>query len=132
MGYDPVTAPDRQHHGPQLHQHLRKELSNIRLRGAEIFVLRYFEGLDNTEIAEHLGTSTNTVAVTRHRARTRLKDEMGEFMGGMQGPTVITPTTASLAPRRKSAPRNSMTRLPRGSSTRSGNGSASPARTIAR
>ena len=84
VGYDPGPAPDRQHHGRQLHQHLRRALSKISRRGAEIFVLRYFEGLDNTEIAEHLGTSTNTVAVTLHRARTRLKDEMGEFMGGMQ------------------------------------------------
>ena len=84
VGYDPGPAPDRQHHGRQLHSHLRRALSKISRRGAEIFVLRYFEGLDNTEIAEHLGTSTNTVAVTLHRARTRLKEEMGEFMGGMQ------------------------------------------------
>jgi len=59
-------------------------LSKISRRGAEIFTLRYFEGLDNTEIAEQLGTSTNTVAVTLHRARARLKEEMGQFMGGMQ------------------------------------------------
>lgn len=81
---DPGPAPDRQHHGRQLHQQLRQALTKISRRGAEIFVLRYFEGLDNTEIADHLGTSTNTVAVTLHRARARLKEEMGQFMGGMQ------------------------------------------------
>jgi len=81
---DPGPAPDRQHHGRQLQQQLRRALSKISRRGAEIFVLRYFDGLDNTEIAEQLGTSTNTVAVTLHRARARLKEEMGQFMGGMQ------------------------------------------------
>ena len=84
VGRDPGPSPDRQHHGRQLQQHLRRALSKISRRGAEIFTLRYFEGLDNTEIAEQLGTSTNTVAVTLHRARARLKDEMDEFMGGLQ------------------------------------------------
>ena len=81
---DPGPAPDRQHLGRELHQHLRKALTKLSRRGAEIFVLRYFEGLDNNEIAEHLGTTTNTVAVTLHRARARLKEEMGPFMGGLQ------------------------------------------------
>jgi RNA polymerase sigma-70 factor (ECF subfamily) len=81
---DPGPSADRQHHGRQLQQHLRRALSKISRRGAEIFTLRYFEGLDNTEIAEQLGTTTNTVAVTLHRARARLKDEMDEFMGGLQ------------------------------------------------
>lgn len=81
---DPGPAPDRQHHGKELQQQLRRALSKISRRGAEIFALRYFEGLDNTEIAKQLETSTNTVAVTLHRARARLKDEMAPFMGGMQ------------------------------------------------
>jgi len=81
---DPGPAPDRQHHGRQLQQQLRQALSKISRRGAEVFVLRYFEGLDNNEIAAQLDTTTNTVAVTLHRVRARLKEEMGEFMGGMQ------------------------------------------------
>ena len=84
VGSDPGPSPDRQHLGRELKTQLRRALSKISRRGAEIFVLRYFEGLDNTEIAAHLGTTTNTVAVTLHRARTRLKDEMAPFMGGMQ------------------------------------------------
>ena len=84
MESDPGPAPDRQHHGRQLQEQLRRALSKISRRGAEIFALRYFEGLDNSEIAKQLGTSTNTVAVTLHRARARLKEEMGQFMGGMQ------------------------------------------------
>ena len=82
--HDPTPGPDRQHHGRELQQHLRRALATISRRGAEIFVLRYFEGLDNTEIAEQLGTSTNTVAVTLHRARARLKDAMAPFLGGLQ------------------------------------------------
>jgi RNA polymerase sigma-70 factor (ECF subfamily) len=82
--HDPTPAPDRQHHGRELQQRLRQALATISRRGAEIFALRYFEGLDNTEIAEQLGTSTNTVAVTLHRARARLKDEMAPFLGGLQ------------------------------------------------
>ena len=81
---DHAPAPDRQHHGRELQQKLRRALSKISRRSAEIFVLRYFEGLDNSEIAQHLGTSTNTVAVTLHRARARLKDEMAPFMGGLK------------------------------------------------
>jgi RNA polymerase sigma-70 factor (ECF subfamily) len=82
--HDPGPAPDRLHHGRELQKLLRVALSRISRRGAEIFVLRYFEGLDNTEIAQQLGTSTNTIAVTLHRARARLKDEMAPFMGGLQ------------------------------------------------
>ena len=66
---DPGPAADRQHLGRNSTEHLRRSLVKISRRGAEIFVLRYFEGLDNNEIAEHLGTTPNTVAVTLHRAR---------------------------------------------------------------
>jgi len=81
---DPAPEPDRQHLGRELQGHLRHALTKISRRGAEIFVLRYFEELDNIEIAELLGTTTNTVAVTLHRARARLKEEMGPLMGGIQ------------------------------------------------
>jgi RNA polymerase sigma-70 factor (ECF subfamily) len=84
VGHDPTPAADRQHLGRELQEHLRRALATISRRGAEIFALRYFEGLDNTEIAEQLGTSTNTVAVTLHRARARLKDAMAPFLGGLQ------------------------------------------------
>jgi len=81
---DPAPDPDRQHLGRELHDHLRSALTRISRRGAEIFALRYFEDLDNAEIAELLGTSTNTVAVTLHRTRARLKEEMGPLLGGLQ------------------------------------------------
>jgi len=84
IGRDPGPSPDQQHQGRELKRQLRHALTKISRRGAQIFVLRYFEGLDNAEIAAQLGTSANTVAVTLHRARTRLKAEMAQFMGGLQ------------------------------------------------
>jgi len=81
---DSSPAPDRLHLGRELTEHLRQSLTKLSRRGAEIFTLRYFEGLDNDEIARHLGTTPGTVAVTLHRARTRLKQEMTPFMGGLQ------------------------------------------------
>ena len=34
------------------------------------------------EIADHLGTSSGSVAVTLHRARTRLRQELASYLGG--------------------------------------------------
>ena len=81
---DPAPEPERRQMGRQLHDQLRDVLTRVSRRGAEIFVLRYFEGLDNQEIAEHLGTTSNTVAVTLHRVRERVKEEMAPMMGGTQ------------------------------------------------
>jgi len=82
VGRDPAPQPDRRHLGRELQDQLRRALVRISRRSAEIFALRYFEGLDNAEIADLLGTSPNTVAVTLHRARARLKEEMGPYLGG--------------------------------------------------
>jgi RNA polymerase sigma-70 factor (ECF subfamily) len=81
---DGAPAPDRLHLGRELQDRLRNALTNLSRRSAEIFVLRYFEDLDNSEIADQLGTSAGTVAVTLHRARERLKEEMAPYMGGSQ------------------------------------------------
>ena len=80
---DPGPTPDRHFFGRELEGRLRQALTRLSRRSAEVFVLRYFEGLDNPEIARHLNTTTNTVAVTLHRARTRLKEEMGPHLGGI-------------------------------------------------
>lgn len=81
---DPSPQPDRQHHGRQLEEHLRRALAGLSRRSAQIFVLRYFEGLDNTEIAAYLGTSSGTVAVTLHRAKARIREIMAPVMGELQ------------------------------------------------
>ncbi|MCG6958198.1 MAG: sigma-70 family RNA polymerase sigma factor [Gemmatimonadetes bacterium] len=45
----------------------------LRRADQEILALRFASGLDNGEIAEHLGISNNAVAVRLHRALKRLK-----------------------------------------------------------
>jgi RNA polymerase sigma-70 factor (ECF subfamily) len=46
-----------------------------------MFTLRYLEDLGNREIAALMGTSQAVVAVTLHKARSRLKKRLSE-MGG--------------------------------------------------
>lgn len=81
---DGGPTPDRLHLGREIHDHLRRALAKLNRRSAEIFALRYFEELDNAEIAEQLGTTPGSVAVSLHRARARLKDEMISIMGGTE------------------------------------------------
>ncbi len=74
---DPAAALDAKAAG----RRLRAALAELSPRAAEIFVLRYFEGYRNREIARMLGASWSTVAVTLHRARARLRKT---FLGGMR------------------------------------------------
>ncbi|MEM7363152.1 MAG: sigma-70 family RNA polymerase sigma factor [Pseudomonadota bacterium] len=62
--------------------HLRRALSAINPRGAEIFSLRYFEDFSNAEIAEILGTTASSIGVTLHRTRDQLKSLLREYDGG--------------------------------------------------
>ena len=52
-------------------------MSRLSPRQAEIFTLRYLEGLGNLEIAKMLGASQTSIAVLLHRARHRLQKELG-------------------------------------------------------
>jgi DNA-directed RNA polymerase specialized sigma24 family protein len=45
-----------------------------------MFVLRYYEGHDNQEIARIMGTSQMVVGVVLHRARTKLRKEIGHYL----------------------------------------------------
>jgi RNA polymerase sigma-70 factor (ECF subfamily) len=69
--------PDRGHHSPELREHLRDAVAQLHPTAAEMFVLRYFEGYDNAEVAKLMDTSEGTVAVTLHRTRARLQKELG-------------------------------------------------------
>ena len=81
---DPSPQPDSLHHGRELREQLREAVSRLSRRSAEVFTLRYFEGLDNKAIAAALDTSPGTVAVTLHRVREKLKTEMAPLLGGLQ------------------------------------------------
>jgi len=65
-----------------LRQQLREAFAKLSPRAAEIFALRFIEGLSNAEIAEMLGMSQVLVAVTLHRARRQLQKEIRFERGG--------------------------------------------------
>jgi RNA polymerase sigma-70 factor, ECF subfamily len=71
----PSTGGSRPDDG-DLGELLRVALSELPARSAEIFTLRFFEGLTNPEIARALGISSITVAVTLHRARRVLQKKL--------------------------------------------------------
>lgn len=73
---DPGSGPESRPLRRELRSRLREALTRLTPRSAEIFALRYFEGLGNLEIARHLGTSQTAVAVILHRARHRLQKEL--------------------------------------------------------
>lgn len=54
-------------------QRLLNGARTLRKADREVLSLRYGAGLDNSEIADHLGISNNAVAVRIHRALKRLK-----------------------------------------------------------
>ena len=71
----PATGGSRPDDG-DLRELLRQALSELPARAAEIFTLRFFEGLTNPEIAKALGISSITVAVTLHRTRRELQKKL--------------------------------------------------------
>jgi RNA polymerase sigma-70 factor (ECF subfamily) len=76
----PNSGPEEEHADRELRALLRQAVAKLGERAATVFALRYFEGYDNNGIAELLGTSPTVVAVTLHRARTRLRREIGQFL----------------------------------------------------
>jgi RNA polymerase sigma-70 factor (ECF subfamily) len=72
--------PESERANRELRGVIRQALSKLGERSAEMFVLKYFEGYDNGEIAELMGTSPMVVGVLLHRARTRVKKEIGDFL----------------------------------------------------
>lgn len=77
----PEDDPERASRNAELRRALRLALARLSPRAAEIFALRYFEGLGNLEIARLLGVSQGVVAVLLHRTRARLRKELAVLMG---------------------------------------------------
>ncbi len=76
-------GPDQQHEDRELRSCLRRAVLDLSPKGAEIFSLRYFEGVSNREIARMLGVSQTAVAVSLHRGRNRVKKTIRAFVGGI-------------------------------------------------
>ncbi|HEX5423011.1 MAG TPA: RNA polymerase sigma factor [Candidatus Acidoferrales bacterium] len=74
------NSPEQAQSSAELRQWLRKALAKLHPRTAEMFVLRYVEGMDNPEVARMMQTSQAVVAVTLHRARSRLRKELQKFL----------------------------------------------------
>ncbi|MGC2531062.1 MAG: RNA polymerase sigma factor [Candidatus Acidiferrum sp.] len=79
---NPSLSPERSHSSSEMKRLLRRELAQLNPRAAEMFTLRYLEGLDNPEIAQMMKTSQAVVAVTLHRTRARLKKGLQGFRKG--------------------------------------------------
>jgi RNA polymerase sigma-70 factor (ECF subfamily) len=75
-----VPSPADDHADMELRELVRQAVAKLEGRAAAAFVLRYYEGYDNRRIAEILGTSQMVIAVTLHRARTRLRKEIGSYL----------------------------------------------------
>lgn len=73
---DAAPGPEQARRDAELREKVRSALAGLTPRAAEIFVLRYFDGYGNREIARLLGTSWSTVAVTLHRTRAKLQKGM--------------------------------------------------------
>jgi len=72
--------PETNHEDRELRELIREAVSRLGPTAAQMFALRYFEGFDNGEIARVMSTSALVVGVTLHRARTRLRKEIGSYL----------------------------------------------------
>jgi RNA polymerase sigma-70 factor (ECF subfamily) len=75
-----VQSPEADHADRELQTLIRQAVARLGKTAGEMFVLRYYEGYDNQEIASMLGTSTMVVGVVLHRARTKLRKEIGHYL----------------------------------------------------
>ena len=73
-------SPEAEHADRELQTLIRQAVASLGKTAGEMFVLRYYEGYDNQEIAKMLDTSQMVVGVVLHRARTRLRKEIGHFL----------------------------------------------------
>ncbi len=73
-------TPEAEQVDRELHRLIRQAVATLGKTAGEMFVLRYYEGYDNQEIARMLDTSHMVVGVVLHRARTKLKKEIGHYL----------------------------------------------------
>ncbi len=76
-----VDSPENRQQDRDLRRGLRQAVLGLSEKAAEIFTLRFLEGVSNREIAELMGMSQTAVGVALHRARAQVKDEIRSFVG---------------------------------------------------
>jgi RNA polymerase sigma factor (sigma-70 family) len=90
------ASPEQVQSSAELRQRLRQALAKMHPRTAEMFVLRYVEGLGNSEVARIMETSQAVVAVMLHRARSRLRRDLRAFSNSEARPCLGKSTTNSI------------------------------------
>ncbi len=65
----------------ELRETIRRAVARLGEKSAAMFVLKYFEGYGNQEIAELMGTSPMVVGVLLHRARGRVRRDLAASLG---------------------------------------------------
>jgi RNA polymerase sigma-70 factor (ECF subfamily) len=83
LAESPHRSPERARSSGEIREWLRTALARLNPRIAEMFVLRFFEGKENPEIARIMNTTPGTVAVTLSRTRDRLEREFRAELGGV-------------------------------------------------
>ena len=78
---DGIDDPERRQKDRELRRGLRQAILGLSDKSAEVFTLRFLEGISNREIAEMLGITQTSVGVTLHRARNQVKKEIRSFVG---------------------------------------------------
>jgi RNA polymerase sigma-70 factor (ECF subfamily) len=73
-------SPEAEHADRELQTLVRQAVARLGKTAGEMFALRYYEGYDNQQIAGLLKTSPLVVGVVLHRARTRLRKEIGHYL----------------------------------------------------
>jgi len=73
-------SPEAVHADRELQKLVREAVSKLGKTAGEMFVLRYYEGFDNKEIASLMKTSPLVVGVVLHRARTKLRKDIGHYL----------------------------------------------------
>jgi RNA polymerase sigma-70 factor (ECF subfamily) len=84
LATNPKLSPEAQRANRELGEVIRRAITKLGTKSAEMFVLKYFEGYDNKEIAGMMRTSAMVVGVLLHRARVRVKKELGDYLEGGQ------------------------------------------------
>jgi len=85
-GFVTQQNPETHHEDGELRKLIREAVSKLGDTAGQMFALRYFEGYGNAEIAQMMNTSALVVGVTLHRARTRLRKEIGQYLkAGIRG-----------------------------------------------
>jgi RNA polymerase sigma-70 factor (ECF subfamily) len=72
--------PESHHEDRELRQLIRDAVAKLGATSGQMFALRYFEGYANNDIAKIMNTSPLVVGVTLHRARARLRKEIGRYL----------------------------------------------------